>query len=159
MVEHIKRLIRWESAEPPAAKLDKLEQVLRHFDLPLDEMIPLFAALLSLPVPEDRYPPLSLTPQQQKQHTLDMLMAWTFESAEREPLLGRCGRTLYGRSLDARVPRFVGRADPDSCAHAHPDVPTGVRSTLAAALAHHAHHAESLGAAADRAAGCPPRRR
>ena len=49
--------------------------------------MPLFTALLSLPVPEGRYPALELTSQQQKQQTLDGLVAWTLEAAEKQPFL------------------------------------------------------------------------
>ena len=48
--------------------------------------MPLFAALLSLQLPAGRYPPLNLTPQEQKQRTLDALVAWTLEEAERRPI-------------------------------------------------------------------------
>ena len=49
--------------------------------------MPLLASLLSLPLPEDRYPPLALTPQQQKQQTQDAIIAITLEAAERQPFL------------------------------------------------------------------------
>ena len=74
------------AGDAPATKLDKLEQGLRPYRLPLDEVVPLFAALLSVPLPE-RYPALTLTPQQQKQQTLDALVAWMLEEAERQPVL------------------------------------------------------------------------
>jgi predicted ATPase len=45
-----------------------------------------FAELLSIPLPE-RYPALSMTPQQLKQQTLDALVGWLLEEAERQPLL------------------------------------------------------------------------
>ena len=50
-------------------------------------MIPLFAALLSLPLSDDRYPPLNVTSQQQKQQTLDATVAWLLEEVERQPVL------------------------------------------------------------------------
>jgi predicted ATPase len=43
--------------------------------------------LLVVPLPAERYAPLTLTPQQQKQQTLDALVAWTLEEAERQPVL------------------------------------------------------------------------
>ena len=46
------------------------------YGLPLAEMVPLLARLLSVPLPAGRYAPLTLTPQQQKQQTLDALVAW-----------------------------------------------------------------------------------
>ena len=54
---------------------------------PREEVIPLLAALLSVPLPEGRYPALTLTPQQQRQQTLDALVAWLVEEAERRPVL------------------------------------------------------------------------
>src|SRR5262245_44802580 len=45
----------------------------------------LLAAFLSLPHPEAASP-LTLTPQQQKQQTLDALLRWLFEEAERAPV-------------------------------------------------------------------------
>jgi class 3 adenylate cyclase/tetratricopeptide (TPR) repeat protein len=84
---HLQRLWRWEREDTPTEKLDKMEEVLRSTSLPLKEIVPLFAALFSLPLPEERYPPLGLTPQQEKQQTQDALAAWLLEEAERQPML------------------------------------------------------------------------
>jgi hypothetical protein len=56
-------------------KLEKLEHTLSQYRLPLKETLPLFAALLSISVPEDRYPPLNLSPQRQRQKTLETFVA------------------------------------------------------------------------------------
>jgi len=48
--------------------------------------VPLFASLLSLPVP-DSYPPLNLTPQRQKQKTMEALLTWLLKEADRQPVL------------------------------------------------------------------------
>lgn len=87
VIVHFERVLRWQREDDPETKLAKLEEALRDSSLALDEVIPLFAALLSLPVPEDRYPPPNFTPQQQKQHTLDAIVAWLLEEAERRPVL------------------------------------------------------------------------
>jgi class 3 adenylate cyclase/predicted ATPase len=79
------RVLQFETAEAPADKLHKLEQMLAQYRPPLAETVPLFAALLSLP--DDRYPALALTPQQQKQKTLEALLALLMELAAQEPLL------------------------------------------------------------------------
>jgi len=84
---HLQRLWRWERDDSPAEKLSKMEQTLQTTSLPLKEVVPLFAALFSLPLPEERYPPLGLTPQQEKQQTQDALTAWLLEEAERQPML------------------------------------------------------------------------
>jgi predicted ATPase len=49
-------------------------------------VVPLFAALLSVPL-DGRYAAPTLSPQQQKQQTLDALVAWMLEEAERQPVL------------------------------------------------------------------------
>jgi class 3 adenylate cyclase/predicted ATPase len=87
VITHLQRLWRWERDDTPAEKLDKMEETLRNTSLPLKEVVPLFAALCSLPLPEGRYPRLGLTPQQEKQQTLDALAAWLLEEAERQPML------------------------------------------------------------------------
>ena len=87
VVEHMKRLTRWQPADSVEEKLLKLEKSLEPYSQPLPEVVPLLAALMSLPIPEDRYPPLGLTPQQQKQQTLDALVALTLEEAERRPVM------------------------------------------------------------------------
>src|SRR5207249_4805822 len=43
--------------------------------------------LLSVPLPAERYAALTLTPHQQKQQTLDALVAWLAAEAERQPVL------------------------------------------------------------------------
>src|SRR4029434_2957654 len=57
------------------------------YRLPLEESVPLFAPLLSLPVPENRYPPLNLSPQRQRQKTLETIVAILLEQAEHQPVL------------------------------------------------------------------------
>src|SRR5215831_12037670 len=48
--------------------------------------MPLFAPLLSLPIPEDHYLPLNLSPQRQRQKTLEIIVAILLELAEHQPL-------------------------------------------------------------------------
>ena len=57
VITHLQRLWGWERDDTPEEKLAKMEQTLRATSLPLKEVVPLFAALFSLPLPEDRYPP------------------------------------------------------------------------------------------------------
>ena len=87
VVEHFKRMAGWQPEDNAVTRLAKLERMLGAYGQPLAEAVPLLAALLSLPLPESRYPPLAMTPQQQKQQTQDMIVALFLEAAEREPLL------------------------------------------------------------------------
>jgi class 3 adenylate cyclase/predicted ATPase len=87
LTDLFQRLLRFQAEDTPDEKLRKLEQMLRQYRLPLEETIFLFAPLLSLPLPEDRYPPLALSPQRQRQKTLETIVAILLELAERQPVL------------------------------------------------------------------------
>src|SRR5712691_10055953 len=81
------RLLRFQAEETPDEQLGKLEQTLRQSRLPLEETVPLFAPLLSLSLPENHYPPLNLSPQRQRQKTLETIVAILLEHAEHQPVL------------------------------------------------------------------------
>jgi class 3 adenylate cyclase/predicted ATPase len=87
LIEHFKRLAGWQSEDDVEARVNKLESALESYDQPLGETVPLLSSLLSLPLSEDRYPPLALTPQQQKQQTQDAIIALALEETDRQPLL------------------------------------------------------------------------
>jgi predicted ATPase/class 3 adenylate cyclase len=87
VITHLEHLLQWEPDDPPATRLAKLEAGLQPSGMPLAEVVPLFAGLLSVPLPVERYAPLTLSPQQQKQQTLDALVAWLAAEAERQPAL------------------------------------------------------------------------
>jgi class 3 adenylate cyclase/DNA-binding winged helix-turn-helix (wHTH) protein len=86
VIAHLQQVLRLHRGDAPAEQLDKLEQGVRAARLPLDEVVPLVAALLSIPVPE-RYAPLPWSPQQQKQKTEEALVAWLLAETERQPVL------------------------------------------------------------------------
>jgi class 3 adenylate cyclase/predicted ATPase len=87
LVELFQRLLRFEASETPDVKLEKLEHALSQYRVPLEESVQFFAPLLSLPLPENHYPPLHLSPQRQRQKTLDTIVAILQEHAERHPVL------------------------------------------------------------------------
>jgi class 3 adenylate cyclase/predicted ATPase len=86
VIAHLQRLLHWHPDEAPEARVTTLEQALQPYGFALQDVIPLLAALLSVPLPE-RYPPLMLSPQQQKQQTQAALVAWLLAEAERQPVL------------------------------------------------------------------------
>jgi class 3 adenylate cyclase/tetratricopeptide (TPR) repeat protein len=83
VIEHVQRLLQLQRDDTPEVKLDKLERGLHAYGWSLDETVPLLAGLLSVPL-ADRYAPLTLTPQRQRQLTLDMLVTWLFVEADRQ---------------------------------------------------------------------------
>ncbi|HEY7491051.1 MAG TPA: AAA family ATPase, partial [Candidatus Tectomicrobia bacterium] len=86
VIAHLHRVLQFHPHDTPAARLDLLEGALRAVRLPLEEGVPLFAALLSVPLAA-RYAPLSWSPQQQRQKTQEALMAWLVAETERQPVL------------------------------------------------------------------------
>src|SRR5262249_49991919 len=54
MITHIEHLLQFAPDDPPATKLAKLEAGLRPYGLPLAEVVPLLAGLLSVPLPTER---------------------------------------------------------------------------------------------------------
>src|SRR5215475_14221809 len=87
LIELFQRLLQFEAHETPNVKLEKLEHALSQYRLPLEESVPLFALLLSLPLPENRYPLLNLSPQRQRQKTLETIVAILLVLAEQQPVL------------------------------------------------------------------------
>ena len=87
VIEHLQQVLQFERTDPPETKLAKLEQGLQTCRLPREEVVPLFGALLAVPLPAERYPARSLSPQQQRQQTQDALVAWLLEEATRQPVL------------------------------------------------------------------------
>jgi class 3 adenylate cyclase/tetratricopeptide (TPR) repeat protein len=87
LIDLLERIaLRFEREESPEQKLRKLEGFLVQYGLPLAEVVPLFAALLSLPLPAD-YDPLKLSPEQQKQQTLQILLTILLRIAAQQPVL------------------------------------------------------------------------
>ena len=87
LVDLFQRILRFEAHETSEAKLEKLAHALSQYRLPLGESVPLFAPLFSLPIPEHHYPPLHLSPQRQRQKTMETIVAILLELAEHQPVL------------------------------------------------------------------------
>jgi class 3 adenylate cyclase/predicted ATPase len=86
VIAHLHRLLRWHQEESSQERLRKLEKVMRQSGFSLPDVVPLLASLLALPLP-DSYPPLALTPERQKQKTLEALLVWLLREVERQPVL------------------------------------------------------------------------
>jgi predicted ATPase/class 3 adenylate cyclase len=86
VIAHLHRLLQWRENETPQEQLHTLETTLAAAGLELPEVVPLLAALLSLPLPS-HYPALTLTPQRQRQKTLETLLTWLYAEAKRQPVL------------------------------------------------------------------------
>ena len=87
MVDVLERVVlRFEKGDNPAEKLSRLEGFLVQYAVPLPEMVPLFADLLSIPL-NDKYTPSILSPERQKQLIFQTILGVLLEIAHRQPLL------------------------------------------------------------------------
>jgi class 3 adenylate cyclase/predicted ATPase len=86
VIDALEHLLQWSRDMSPEAKFTHLEQALQRYRIPLQEAVPLFAALLALPLPAEGYPLLNLTPQRQRQRTQEMLVACLLEETHRRPV-------------------------------------------------------------------------
>ena len=86
VIEQLKRAAGFERDDPPEARLDKLEALLARGTHKLDEAVPLTAALLGIPAGE-RYALPEMTPQRQKQRTLEVLIDQLEGLAAEQPVL------------------------------------------------------------------------
>ena len=80
------RAAGFDRTDTADAKLDKLEALLAPSATDVQEATRLLAAVLAIPA-DHRYPPLALTPQRQKQRTLELLVEQLAGLAGQRPVL------------------------------------------------------------------------
>ncbi|MGA8939717.1 MAG: adenylate/guanylate cyclase domain-containing protein [Acidobacteriaceae bacterium] len=85
VIEHIELSAGFARADSTEQRLEKLEGTLTGGPVIVAEAAPLFAALLSLPA--GRYPSLELSPQRQKEKTLEVLAGQVEALARKAPVL------------------------------------------------------------------------
>jgi predicted ATPase len=85
-ITRLERAAGFRREDTAEQRLDKLEAVLARATNDLGAAAPLLAALLSIPTGE-RYPPLNVSPQKQKEMTLRALVAQVEGLAARTPVL------------------------------------------------------------------------
>ena len=86
VIEPMERWLRFCRENSLEEKLGKLEAGLAQYSFRLPEVVPLVADLLSVPL-DDRYKPLNLSPQRQREKTLEVLLAMLHEMAAQQPVL------------------------------------------------------------------------
>ena len=86
VIELLEQALDFDEPDTSEQKLARLERGLAHAGMELAESVPLFASLLSLRLPE-RYPPLEISPQHQRQKTLASLLAWLLALGEKQPVV------------------------------------------------------------------------
>jgi len=86
VIEQFGRAAGFEVGDSPDIKLDKLEAALAKSGRPIDDVAPLIASLLSIRT-DDRYPALNVSPQRQKELTLNALVDQLVGLSEQQPVL------------------------------------------------------------------------
>lgn len=74
-IDFYERALGFGCEEPPQDRFDRLLHRLEHDDLAQPEAVPLWVALLSLPVPP-RFPAISLSPVRQREATFRLMLDW-----------------------------------------------------------------------------------
>jgi predicted ATPase len=85
-IAQLERVAGFKTDDTSEQRLDKLEAVLAMGTSQVQTVVPLFAALLSIPF-GGRYPPLSLSPMQHRRRTLAALLDQFEGLAPRQPIL------------------------------------------------------------------------
>ena len=89
VIRHLEDATGTGHGAEPSLKLQRLEGWIEQFDVDRESIVPAFAALLSIPTGE-RYPPLALTPQQQKKRTFAALVELVRAQAAQQPVILVC---------------------------------------------------------------------
>ncbi len=86
IIDLFERVFHFQRSDSPEEKLRKMEETLIPYGVHLLDLIPLFASLLSIPL-GDRYPPLTLPAERQKQKILEAVLTLLLSLAEHQPVL------------------------------------------------------------------------
>ena len=86
IIAHLERAMRYDADLSTEEKLDRLDALLSRAVNDVRPIAPLFANLLAIPT-DDRYPPLDLSPQRQKERTIEALVEQIEQLARRQPVL------------------------------------------------------------------------
>ena len=86
VIRHLERLLEFGRDDTPQEKLARIEHTLSSHKFANERSVPLLAGLLSIALPEGRYPARH-NPQLDKQQTLDLLTEWLVEAAQRDAVL------------------------------------------------------------------------
>jgi class 3 adenylate cyclase/predicted ATPase len=86
IIMQLERAAQFARYDTPEQKLTKLEDLLAQSTDQVADVVPLFAAMLSIPT-GGRYPPLTLNPQRQKTKTIEALVDQLVGLAHQQPVL------------------------------------------------------------------------
>ena len=86
IIESLEHWLGFRKGASSGERLQLLERRLEDYSFQITESVPLFAGLLSVPL-DDRYPQLNLSPQRQRQRTIELLVQLLEETVSQQPVL------------------------------------------------------------------------
>jgi DNA-binding winged helix-turn-helix (wHTH) protein/class 3 adenylate cyclase/tetratricopeptide (TPR) repeat protein len=86
VTELLRRAFDFSPEDAPEEQVARLEMGLEQAGLPVEDLLPFFTDMLSLPLLQDM-PPLQLSPELQRKRTLEAMCAWLFAAADQRPLV------------------------------------------------------------------------
>jgi class 3 adenylate cyclase/predicted ATPase len=86
VIDQLERAAGLRPEDGAEAKLDKITALVAKATQSSAEVVPIIAALLSVPI-DSRFPPVTLTPAAQKARTFEALLTQLVDLAQRQPLL------------------------------------------------------------------------
>jgi class 3 adenylate cyclase/tetratricopeptide (TPR) repeat protein len=81
----VKNAFQWTADTSPEQRIADLEYSFSLVELDSGNSIPLMASLFGFPLPTDRYPPVLLSPEQQRLQLLQTLVDWVIGTARLQP--------------------------------------------------------------------------
>jgi len=86
VIDFLQRWLGFRREDSPEERLAKLERGLADYSVQTTEAVTLLAGILSVPL-DDQYPPLNLSPQGQRQKTMELLVQLVMQAASKQPVL------------------------------------------------------------------------
>lgn len=81
----IQNVFQWDNETPAEQKIGNLERSFSLVGMEIEKNVPLMASLLNIPIPPNRYPPLLLSPEQQRTQLLHTLVNWVIGNSRLQP--------------------------------------------------------------------------
>jgi serine/threonine protein kinase/predicted ATPase len=86
VIDYFERDLALRPEEPPQVRFDRMFGRMAGYDLAHPDVLPLWATLLTLPLP-DEFPPLTLSPARQREETFRLISDYLHVRAARRPVL------------------------------------------------------------------------
>ena len=84
-IDLVENAFQWTSETPDEKKIEELEESFSAVGVDPAKSVPLMAPLLGFNAPTDRYPPILLSPEQQRAQLLQILVDWVIGTSRLQP--------------------------------------------------------------------------